>query len=79
MKTTVSAFVACLFWFAIMGVTAAPAPASKLERGKYLVEQVGMCGDCHTPHSEKGELIREKLLQGAPLSFKPGRRQTGVG
>jgi len=44
---------------------------SKLERGRYLVEQVALCGDCHTPHNEKGEPIREKLLQGAPLPFKP--------
>lgn len=35
------------------------------------MEQVGTCGDCHTPHGEKGEPIREKWLQGAPLSFKP--------
>jgi hypothetical protein len=45
--------------------------SSKLERGKYLVEQVGMCGDCHTPHNEKGEPIQEKTLQGTILPFKP--------
>jgi hypothetical protein len=45
--------------------------SSKLERGKYLVEQVGMCGDCHTPHNEKGEPIPEKTLQGTILPFKP--------
>jgi mono/diheme cytochrome c family protein len=50
---------------------AAAAPASNVERGRYLVEQVGMCGDCHTPHDEKGEPIRAKLLQGASLPFKP--------
>lgn len=30
-----------------------------------------MCGDCHTPHNEKGEPIREKWLKGSPLPFKP--------
>jgi mono/diheme cytochrome c family protein len=62
-----------LILFAITNLTAAPptAPAVKIERGKYLVERVGMCGDCHTPHDEKGEPIREKWLQGSPLSFKP--------
>jgi hypothetical protein len=45
--------------------------AASLERGRYLVEQVGMCGDCHTPHNEKGEPIRDKVLQGSPLPFKP--------
>jgi hypothetical protein len=47
------------------------ASAASLARGKYLVEQVGMCGDCHTPHNEKGEPIKEQLLQGATLPFKP--------
>lgn len=57
----------------ISASSAAPAPAkaSKIAHGKYLVEQVGMCGDCHTPHNEKGEPIAEKLLKGSPLSFKP--------
>ena len=43
----------------------------KLARGKYLVEGVGLCGDCHTPANEKGEPIPGKLLKGATLSFKP--------
>lgn len=30
-----------------------------------------MCGDCHTPHDEKGEPIRAKLFQGSALPFKP--------
>jgi hypothetical protein len=45
--------------------------AATLARGRYLVEDVGLCGDCHTPHNEKGEPIKEKRLQGAPLDFKP--------
>jgi mono/diheme cytochrome c family protein len=49
----------------------AAAGSAKLERGKYLVEQVGMCGDCHTPHNEKGEPIQEKTLQGTILPFRP--------
>jgi mono/diheme cytochrome c family protein len=47
------------------------ASAAVLARGKYLVENVGLCGDCHTPHNEKGEAIKEQLLQGAVLPFKP--------
>jgi hypothetical protein len=45
--------------------------AVTLARGKYLVEDVGLCGDCHTPHNEKGEPVKEKYLQGASLDFKP--------
>jgi hypothetical protein len=47
------------------------ASAAAVARGKYLVEQVGMCGDCHTPHNEKGEPIKEQWLQGTLLPFKP--------
>jgi mono/diheme cytochrome c family protein len=45
--------------------------AATLARGKYLVENVGLCGDCHTPHNEKGEPIQVQTLQGAMLPFKP--------
>src|SRR5579859_1355371 len=47
------------------------ASAARVARGKYLVESVGMCGDCHTPHNEKGEPIKEQWLKGTPLPFKP--------
>lgn len=47
------------------------ADKDKLERGRYLVQQVGLCGDCHTPHNEKGEPLTDQLLQGASTRFKP--------
>jgi hypothetical protein len=49
----------------------AGSSSDKLERGKYLVNNVGMCNDCHTPHNEKGEPIAGKTLFGATLDFKP--------
>lgn len=45
--------------------------AVSVARGKYLVEQVGLCGDCHTPRDQKGEPIKEQWLMGATLGFKP--------
>jgi mono/diheme cytochrome c family protein len=42
-----------------------------VERGKYLVVDVGMCGDCHTPHDQKGEPIQDRWLRGAAIEFKP--------
>jgi hypothetical protein len=30
-----------------------------------------MCGDCHSPHGEKGEPIPGKVLKGSVLIFKP--------
>ena len=44
---------------------------AQVARGKYLVEGVGVCGDCHTAHNEKGEPDRARWLQGAPLDFQP--------
>jgi mono/diheme cytochrome c family protein len=51
--------------------SASPARSAKLAHGKYIVDGVGMCGDCHTPRGEKGEPIPGKSLQGAVLGFKP--------
>jgi hypothetical protein len=45
--------------------------AAALARGKYLVEKVGLCQDCHTQRSEKGEFITDQWLQGAIVPFKP--------
>jgi mono/diheme cytochrome c family protein len=42
-----------------------------LSRGRYLVEHVGLCADCHTPRDEKGGFITSKWLLGAPLPFQP--------
>lgn len=49
----------------------AETDAAILERGKYLVEQVGMCGDCHSPRNERGEFVEGKHLMGAPVDFSP--------
>jgi cytochrome c len=45
--------------------------AAMLARGKYLVEDVGLCGNCHDPHNEKGEPVAGQLFKGATLPFKP--------
>jgi mono/diheme cytochrome c family protein len=40
-------------------------------RGKYLVEDVAMCGQCHTPRDSSGNLDRNRWLQGAPMPWVP--------
>lgn len=42
-----------------------------LTRGKYLVEDVGMCQDCHSPRDQQGQFVRNKWMQGTPTPFKP--------
>jgi hypothetical protein len=44
---------------------------SSIERGKYIVEGVAMCGRCHTPHNEKREPERMHWLMGAPIQKEP--------
>ncbi len=45
--------------------------AKLIARGKYLVTQVGMCQDCHSPRNEKGDFVEEQWLGGSPLFMKP--------
>ena len=45
--------------------------ASLIERGKYLVESVGMCTDCHAPRLRTGEFDMTRYLMGTELPFKP--------
>lgn len=44
-------------------------PAAKQERGRYLVQNVGMCADCHSPRGPGGVFDQSRWLQGAPLGF----------
>ena len=46
---------------------AGQSDADRVARGEYLVNNVAMCVQCHTPRDERGELERSKLLQGAPV------------
>lgn len=73
-----------LICVALMGALAACAqPAAKEEapppaadradivvRGKYLTEQIGLCGDCHTQRLPTGQLDMTRHLYGATLPFK---------
>jgi mono/diheme cytochrome c family protein len=52
-----------------------PAPektgAGDVARGKYIVESVAMCGQCHTPRDSQGNPDRGRWLQGGSLPFAP--------
>ena len=45
-----------------------------VERGRYLVEEVAKCTECHTPRGERGELQKDSWLQGAPIWIMPVKK-----
>ena len=47
------------------------APKSGVERGRYLVEHVSLCGDCHTPRNSIGVPKRSLYLAGASQKIGP--------
>jgi len=49
--------------------TAPPAQAddSRIEHGRYLVHQVALCVQCHSPRDENGRLLETRLLSGARI------------
>jgi len=54
--------------------SAANAPANAaVARGKYIVEDVAMCGNCHTPRLPNGDLDNSRWLAGASVPYLPAR------
>jgi len=54
----------------------APPAGSLVERGRYLVHDVSLCVQCHSPRDESGNLIETKFLTGGRILFAspyPGR------
>ena len=49
----------------------AQAPKSGIERGRYLVERVSLCGDCHTPRNSIGVPQQSLYLAGAGEKIGP--------
>jgi mono/diheme cytochrome c family protein len=43
----------------------------EVERGRYLVEEVAKCPECHTPRDAQGELRTDAWLSGAPVWIRP--------
>jgi hypothetical protein len=47
--------------------------SEQVARGKYIVEDVAMCGTCHTPRLADGQLDRSRWLAGAPVPYLPAQ------
>ena len=53
------------------GKNSAGKSSAEVARGKYLVESVAMCGECHTPRNSNGGVDRSRWLQGASVRWVP--------
>jgi mono/diheme cytochrome c family protein len=69
-----------VFILVFPGIASAQASAAKtgnqgalIERGKYLVDGVARCGQCHTPRDSAGLEDRRHFLEGAPLWLNPAQ------
>jgi mono/diheme cytochrome c family protein len=71
----------CLLGLSLLGIATKAQDASQsrgdkaskdtIARGKYIVEGVAMCSQCHTPHDNAGDPDRGKWLQGGPVWLVP--------
>jgi len=68
---SVSLCAAILIGAVAKSIHAREENANQVERGRYLVEQVGKCSECHTPAGPDGRPDKSKWLKGAPLTFAP--------
>ena len=59
------------------GAEKSAAESGDVARGKYLVEGVAMCGQCHTPRDGNGNLDHSRWLQGASVPWSPAAGMTG--
>jgi mono/diheme cytochrome c family protein len=64
-------FTHVLFAFTLTFAGQGLAQTDKGARGKYLVEEVARCQECHTPKLPDGQFNREKWLKGATLNVQP--------
>lgn len=65
------ALLAGLIWGEASKTASGKVAAAQIERGKYLVNNVAGCSDCHTPYTDKGLPDESNYLHGASLMFKP--------
>lgn len=59
--------VLCLPLAALAQDQSKPAASGAIDRGKYIVDQIAMCSECHTPRNAAGQLQTTAYLRGAPV------------
>jgi mono/diheme cytochrome c family protein len=53
------------------GSAAAGGVVGNSEHGRYLVEQVAMCGECHSTRDAQGNIVPGTRFMGGPMPFRP--------
>jgi cytochrome c553 len=71
MRNVLIAAFAAVLLSACAQQEAADTPEALLAHGEYLVENVVLCGDCHTPMLPEGGWDSSRKLQGAPVAAPP--------
>jgi mono/diheme cytochrome c family protein len=76
--TLIGAFLLLVFFVARSSVVVGGAQTgssrsaeNEVARGRYLVEEVAKCTECHTPRDANFELDRGRWLQGASIWIQP--------
>jgi mono/diheme cytochrome c family protein len=66
-----AAFAAGALLLNLASPASAVQPDARIDTGRHLVEDIGLCADCHSPRQADGSFDRSRWLQGAPLGFAP--------
>lgn len=66
------------FLFGGAGWASAASENAQLNRGRYLVEALSHCGECHTPRNALGGLAYDSWLTGAPIPGSEKGRTPGI-
>jgi len=48
-----------------------PLPRGNVEHGRYIVEHVAMCIECHSGRDSHGNILESERFLGAPVPFAP--------
>lgn len=51
--------------------SSARAGAGNVEHGRYLVERVAMCYECHSTRDPRGNIVAGTRLHGGPMPMRP--------
>jgi hypothetical protein len=48
-----------------------PMPRGNLEHGRYIVENIAMCVECHSERDHDGKIIESRRFHGGQIPFRP--------